>query len=309
MRAVREFGHHVLDAAWVNRAVTRLGVDETAFLAAAARCHTQFVTGLVDLAPAGGGPARLLDVVPGRSGAVVSDWLTDRGTEWCAGVQVAALDPFRGYDTALRTGLPTATVVLDPFHAIKLCQTTIDTVRRRVQQDTLGHRGRRGDPLYGIRRVLLRGAERHSLRSYTRLLAGLAAGDQGDQVGASWIATQELRHVYGATDLTQARDRLFTFYTVCADAGVPELHRLARTVSTWQNQLLAHFTTGRASNGPTEAVNLRIKRIKRVGFGFRNFDNYRLRLLLHCGTTWHNRWTGSPASRPPPPNICRTRSR
>jgi len=111
------------------------------------------------------------------------------------------------------------------------------------------------------------------LRSYTRLLASLAAGEQ---VGASWIATQELRHVYGATDLTQARDRLFTFYTVCADAGVPELHRLARTVSPWQNQLLAHFTTGRASNGPTEAVNLLIKRIKRVGFGFRNFDNYPL---------------------------------
>ena len=80
---------------------------------------------------------------------------------------------------------------------------------------------------------------------------------------------------------------MFTFYTVCADSSIPELHRLARTITAWQNQLLAYFTTGRASNGPTEAVNLLIKRIKRVGFGFRNFDNYRLRLLLHCGTTWH----------------------
>jgi hypothetical protein len=41
------------------------------------------------------------------------------------------------------------------------------------------------------------------------------------------------------------------------------------------------------SNGPTEAINLLIKKIKRVGHGFRNFTNYRLRLLLHCGTTWH----------------------
>jgi len=291
MRAVGEFGQRTLDAAWVDRAVTRLGVDETAFLAATARHHTQFITGLVDLAPTGGGPARLLDVVPGRSGAVVSDWLSGRGAQWCAGVQVAALDPFRGYDTALRAGLPTATVVLDPFHAVKLGQNTLDTVRRRVQQDTLGHRGRRGDPLYGIRRVLLRGAERHTLKSYTRLLAGLAAGDRSGQVGAAWIATQELRHVYGARTLAQARDRLFTFYTVCADAAVPELQRLARTISAWQDQLLAHFHTGRASNGPTEAVNLLIKRIKRVGFGFRNFDNYRLRLLLHCGTTWHTHRT------------------
>ena len=146
MRAVAEFGHRILDAAWVDRAVVRLGVDETAFLAATARRHTQFVTGLVDLAPATGGPARLLDVVEGRSGAVVTDWLAGRSPTWCSGVQVAALDPFRGYDTAFRAGLPTATVVLDPFHAIKLAQNTIDTVHRRVQQESLGHRGRRSDP-------------------------------------------------------------------------------------------------------------------------------------------------------------------
>jgi len=48
----------------------------------------------------------------------------------------------------------------------------------------------------------------------------------------------------------------------------------------------AYVATGVVSNGPTEAVNLLIKRIKRVGFGFRNFDNYRLRLLLHCGVDW-----------------------
>jgi len=128
---------------------------------------------------------------------------------------------------------------------------------RRAQQDTLGHRGRRGDLLYGIRRVLLRGAERHTPASYGRLLAGLAAGDPDDQVATAWIATQELRPVYGAADLTQARDRLFTFYRACAEADVPELHRLARTISTWQNQLLAYFATNRASNGPTEAGRIR----------------------------------------------------
>lgn len=72
---------------------------------------------------------------------------------------------------------------------------------------------------------------------------------------------------------------------------MPELHRLGRTIAAWQDQLLAYFTTAGASNGPTEAVNLLIKRIKRVGFGFRNFANYRLRLLLHCGITWQTHRT------------------
>jgi transposase len=287
MRAVWEYGQKILDQQWLHTNVRVLGLDETAFLAATATSHTQFVTGLVDLEPAAGGPARLLDVVEGRSGQVVTDWLDQRGPDWCRRVKVAALDPFRGYERALRAGLPDATVVLDAFHAVRLAQGAVDDVRRRVQQETLGHRGRKGDPLYGIRRILLRGAENLTENAYGRLLAGLGAGDPAGQVAAAYIAAQELRHLYGARDLTQARHRLHRFYVACADPGVPELERLGRTISAWEDQLLAHFTTAGVSNGPTEAVNLLIKRIKRVGFGFRNFANYRLRLLLHCGIVWH----------------------
>ena len=94
------------------------------------------MTGLVDLEPAGGGPARLLDVVEGRSGTVVTDWLDQRGPDWCTRVKVAALDPFRGYQRALRAGLPDAVVVMDAVHAVRLAQGAIDDVRRRVQQNT-----------------------------------------------------------------------------------------------------------------------------------------------------------------------------
>ncbi len=292
MRSVRHYGEAILDVERPTDTPVRvLGLDETAFLKATAASHTQYVTGLVDLRPGSGGPARLIDVVQGRSGKVVSDWLAERGTDWRAGVQVAALDPFRGYELALRTGLPGATVVLDAFHAVRLAQQAIDDVRRRVQQQTLGHRGRKGDPLYGIRRVLLRGAENLTATAYSRMLAGLDAGDHGEEVSAAWIACQELRHVYTAPTLAHARRRLQTFYWACAIPEVPELHRLGRTIAAWQDQLLAYFTTAGASNGPTEAVNLLIKRIKRVGFGFRNFANYRLRLLLHCGITWQTHRT------------------
>lgn len=291
MRAVCEYGQRILDQQWLHTNVAVLGLDETAFLAATATSSTRFGTGLVDLRPASGGPARLLDVVEGRSGKAVTEWLADRGDDWCAGVRVAALDPFRGYEVALRRRLPSATVVLDPFHAVRLAQDAIDRVRRRVQQQMLGHRGHQGDPLYRIRRVLLRGAERLTEKAYRRLLAGLDAGDPDGQVTAAWIACQELRHVYGAPDLDRARRRLERFYWACALPGVPELERLGRTISAWEGQLLAYFTTAGTSNGPTEAVNLLIKRIKRAGFGFRNFANYRLRLLLHCGVTWHTHRT------------------
>ncbi len=59
----------------------------------------------------------------------------------------------------------------------------------------------------------------------------------------------------------------------------------ATTLRRWRTEILAHDATG-ASNGPTEGLNLLVKKIKRVGHGFRSFRNYRLRLLLHCGVAW-----------------------
>jgi transposase len=79
---------------------------------------------------------------------------------------------------------------------------------------------------------------------------------------------------------------------------VPELARLATTISGWQDEVLAYHTTG-MSNGPTEAVNLLIEKVRRIGHGFRNFDNYRLRLILRCGVTWQTRRTARIRGRQP----------
>jgi len=80
---------------------------------------------------------------------------------------------------------------------------------------------------------------------------------------------------------------------------VAELSRLARTVRAWQAEILAFHATGGCSNGPTEAVNLLIKKVKRVGHGFRKFDNYRLRLLLRCGVRWQTHRTARLRGRSP----------
>jgi transposase len=195
--------------------------------------------------------------------------------------------PTTGYATALRTSLPHATGVLDAFHVTRLGFAAVDDVRRRVQQDDLGHRGRKDDPLYSIRRVLRRGHEHLTDTAWDRLLTGLDVGDVDGQVAAAWIAAQDLRLLYRAKTRDQAQRRLHRWLEHCADSGLPELHRLGRTIDAWRPELLAYFDTGGISNGPTEAMNLLIKKVKRTGHGFRNFDNYRLRLLLYCGVDWH----------------------
>jgi len=275
MAAVRDHGLPLVEARALG-AVEALGVDEHKMLAAGPRRRTTYCTQLVDL-----DSGRLLDVVPGRSARSVTDWLEDRGEVFCRGVAVAAIDPHAGYARAIRATLPRATLTVDPFHVVKLANGALDDVRRRVQRETLGHRGRKDDPLFGIRRLLTRGFERLSDRQEARLAAGLRWGDPFDEVGMALVAKEELRAMYA----TATREPLDDFYALAARSGVPEVARLARTVARWEDPILAFFDTGR-SNAHSEAANLITEKLRRIAHGLRNFDNYRLRLLLHSGVQW-----------------------
>ncbi len=280
MEAVRDHGRPRVDHLSRLRLPQAIGIDETSFLAATAVHPTLLVTGFVDL-----DRHRLIDVVPGRSAAAVSEWLAAKPPRWLAGIATAVIDPYAGYARGLAEGLPNARLVVDHFHAVRLANQALDEVRRRVQQSTLGHRGWKGDPLYRIRRRLLTAHDRLGAGPYERMLGLLEAGDPAGEVAAAYLAKELLRDVYATTALEEARSRLAAFYEHCRHAEVRELTRLARTVRRWQSQLLAWHITS-LTNGPTEAVNLLVKKVKRVGHGFRNFDNYRLRLLLHCGVNW-----------------------
>jgi transposase len=294
MRAVADHGRPLLEDPGRLEGVAALGLDETSFLKATRRAPTRYVTGLVDLE---GG--RLLDVVADRTRAAVDGWLGVQPRGWLAHITTVALDPWRGYASALVASVGHATVVVDHFHAIKLANTVVDQVRRRTQQATLGHRGRKPDPLYRIRKLLLTAAEQLTGRGWARLRAGLAAGDPSGEVAAAWQGKELLRAVYATADLAAARAALDRFYRWADGVGVAELSRLARTVRAWQTEILAwHQTTG-CSNGPTEAINLLIKKVKRVGHGFRNFANHRLRLLLHCGVRWQTHPTARLRGRSP----------
>jgi transposase len=261
--------------------VSALGVDETSFLRATGQHPTVYATGIADLTP--GRPARLLDVVDGRSGPVLAGWLADRDPAWRARVVTASLDPFRGYASALAAQLPAAVRVLDPFHVVKLGLSCVDDIRRRVQQEQTGHRGLRDDPLFGIRRVLRRRRDRLSVKAAGRLRAGLIAGDPNGELTLAWTVAQDLMGLYQLTNPATAREQANTLITDLRGCPIAELARLGRTLHAWRTELLARFEHPTVSNGPTENLNLKIKNTKRRARGFRNFDNYRLRLLLNHG--------------------------
>jgi transposase len=213
-------------------------------------------------------------------------------------VAVVAIDPHRGYANGLLRCLPHVTVTIDHFHAIKLANKAINDARRRAQNTTLGHRGHRDDPRYRTRRLMTRAWERLSDHQLDELFAALADGDPDGEVGAVILGKELLREMYASESLAEARDRLETFYAHAKWAGVPELTRLSKTVRAWESEILNFHMTG-ASTGPVEAQNLITENFRRIGHGFRNFANYRLRLFLHSGVEWNTRPTARIRGRHP----------
>jgi len=195
-------------------------------------------------------------------------------------VEHPALDPFRGYANAIRDELPDATAVLDAFHVVKLAGNVVDEVRRRVQQATLHRRGHKDDPLYKVRRTLMTGAEHLTDRQCAHLEKYLRAGDPDGEVELAWRIYQSVRGIYNASSPAAGKAAAEKLLDVLHTCPVGEVARLGRTLRQWRAQILAYFTTGGENNGGTDAINLLIEKTRRLAHGFRNFEHYRLRILL-----------------------------
>jgi transposase len=245
-----------------------------------------FVTLIIDLTPVHdqAGPARLLDMVEGRSATALASWLATQPADFAAGVEVVAMDGFAGYKTAATAVIPDAVTVMDPFHVVALAGAKLDLIRQRIQQQTCGRRGHTGDPLYGIRRIARTRLQLLSTRQHDRLTSVLDA-DEHIAVKVAWSIYQKIIAAYADPDRRRgkrAMTRLIDSIRRGVPAGLDEIAQLGRTLWRRRHDILAFFDH-HASNGPTEAINGRLEALRRNALGFRNLTNYRLRSLLHSG--------------------------
>jgi len=265
--------------------VTVIGVDEHAWRHT--RRGDKYVTVIIDLTGIrdGTGPARLLDMVEGRSKQAFKTWLAEREESWRNGVEVVAMDGFTGFKTATTEELPDAVTVMDPFHVVHLAGDALDRCRRRVQQQIHGHRGRTTDPLYRARRTLHTGADLLTDKQRDRLSA-LFATDAHVEVETTWAIYQRMITAYRETDRTKGRQLMQKLIGSLSD-GIPntltEVITLGRTLNQRAADVLAYFDRPGTSNGPTEAINGRLEHLRGSALGFRNLTNYIARCLLETG--------------------------
>jgi transposase len=260
------------------------------------------------------GEQGLLGSVEGRDAKSVTAWLAARSPQWRAGVRVVAIDMCAAFRRAVRLQLPNAKVCVDPFHLVQLANKMVSTVRWRVVRERYGRRTRKGDPEYGIKRLLMRNLEELTPQQLSKLWNTMVDEPGLADLHVAWIVKETLRDLL-ALRITRAhttpcpsqvRDRWTTLLTWCADnARIPELKTFARTLDTWRQEIINSVLIG-ASNAASEGVNRIQKLDARKSAGYRNPDNQRRRArvaTLRSVRRLHSRrtprlWTIGPPHRP-----------
>lgn len=277
--AVHTYGEALLlaDRRRMNN-TSAIGLDETSFVRLERKGHTDYATTVADVEH-----HQIIEILPSRDFVEVARWLDKQPKGWKERIRWGALDMSSAYAAVYSVVLPKADQVVDPFHVIALANRALDSVRRRVQHELGGRQNKGKNPLYRARHLLLVGEERLGEQAAERLRSLLELGDPGAEVAIAYRVKERLRDFYRTDDPNEATALLDDLRRHCVRTAMPpELQRLGRTIERWFEKI-CNWHKARVTNGPTEALNNLIKRIKRIGFGFRNFANYRIRALLYAG--------------------------
>jgi len=241
----------------------KVGIDEHFFRRNKSLDEREFVTMIVDHRN-----HRVMEVVEGKRGAQLLAALSHiPGRENVRFVALDLCDPYKRFTKAF---FPNAQLVADKFHVLRLIVPALVRHRRLVPATR--------DDAY-LRRLLLR--NRRSLKPWWRtdLMRWL---DRHHVLRELYEAKEAMHRLYRIRGHARAKRALTRLIETLGLSLVPELQTLRRTLIKWRKEILAYFYSGRLTNARTEGFNLKAKLVKRRGYGYRSFGNYRLRLLNAC---------------------------
>lgn len=216
----------------------------------------------------------VLDVLEDRRKETLEAWFIAREPHWCSQFEVCCADMWDAYHLAAQAHLPNARLVVDRFHVMKNLNEAITKTRRLIQ--------RQADKatkslLKGCRWLLVKNQENLKESEKQTLAAMLQASPE---LKSCYELKEAFRQWFNASsDRDTAAQQLDSWLAQVADSAFKALHSFTKTIANWRPAILNYFD-GRFTNGFAEGVNLKIKLLNRRAFGYRNFDHFRLHLLV-----------------------------
>ena len=259
----------MLEAKGLKRTPELMGIDEFSV-----RKRHLYHTAICDLVN-----GEIMEVVEGHGKQKVEEYLGKVSEP--EKVKAVAMDMHEPFRQVVQECLPKAKVVADKFHVIRHSNEAVDKVRSRHQGGRAKGKSR---DLFRSRYLLLKGAEKLADWESERLRSLFL---RYPEVRKAWELKEELRAWYKETDRRRAETILAKLEDTIRESHMPEFKALLSMFSNWREEILNYFDY-RITNGFVEGKNNRIKTIKRMAYGYRNIDNFRMRILATnpgCGGT------------------------
>ena len=190
-------------------------------------------------------------------------------------VKIVTMDLSMFFKNVILDVFPNAKIVADTFHFTRLMHWALDNVRKNVQK---------GLPkdmrLYfkHSKSVLHKRISDLNVEQYQQLCRML---DYDETLRWSYSIVQKLFEIIDEKDSDKKVLLFKDFMTYASNCNIPEFNKHLQTYFKWHKYIINSFYTN-YSNGITEGLNTKIKTLKRISFGFRNFKNFRLRILMAC---------------------------
>jgi transposase len=247
--------------------VRRLGIDEIALK----KGHGQYVLVWSDL-----DHGRVITVLPERTKETLEAYLATWSADQRAAITDVALDLWEPYHLAVRACLPNAQITADRFHVMKNLNDRVTTARRTIQrvapEEDKAH-------LKGCRWLLVKNADDLTDEEQAKLEAMFAVSPALQRLHA---LKEAFRTVFDtAPDRATAQEQLAAWVQDVEQSGVSSLTKFVTTLRNWWEVILNYFQD-RLTSGFVEGMNNKLKLIKRLAYGYRNFAHFRLRVLVEC---------------------------
>jgi transposase len=249
-----------------RESLCRLGIDEKSFLS-----RHRYATVLSDLKG-----ARILEVTQGRDDAAALSALNVLDRKQKASVEAVAADMWVPYKNAVESQLPNAVLVHDRFHVMGYLTKALDKVRKKEHWELKAHGNQ---VLTGTKYLWLTSQENWSLeqkRAYRELK------DQNLKVGRAFAMKEQFRRFWDFTYAKAAEGFFKRWYFWATHSRLKPMIEAAKTIERHYTNI-SHYFQHRITNAVAEGLNSKIQLIKAGARGFRNFANFRVAILFHCG--------------------------
>jgi len=253
-----------------NEGLRYVGIDEKSF-----GRGQSYVSVMTD--PQG---SRVLDVVPDRTEEAADALWNTLTTEQRESVEAVSIDMWQAYENSAKTNAPQAEIVFDKFHIAKHLNEAVDKVRRDEHREL---KAQGDDRLTGLRQLLLYHPENLDDERGEQLANFLGERKRQQlRTARAWCLKDYFRWFWTYPDAASAEEFFEEWYAWAIRSRLKPVKRVARMLKRRLKNILSWFRHP-ISNATAEGFNSRIQSIKSNARGFRNFNNYRTRILFFCG--------------------------